>query len=179
MRWDELFADIDAQWEAAEAAELTAEIADRARREAAQLGLADRVAAAVGTTVAVRLVTGEAVTGTATSTGPDWMLLAENGRSTLVPLRSVLWVAGLGRHSVDPSQTSRVAAKLDLRYALRRLVRDRGDVLVGLTDSSRLTGTLVRIGSDFLDLAELDTRDASRTAAWTIPLASIVFLRST
>ena len=46
MRWDDLFADLGAQWDAESRRELDAEVADRTRRERASVGLYERLAAA-------------------------------------------------------------------------------------------------------------------------------------
>ena len=48
MRWDELFADLGAQWEAEARRELDGEVADRTRRERALVGLHERLSAARG-----------------------------------------------------------------------------------------------------------------------------------
>jgi hypothetical protein len=179
MRWDALFSDLEGQWEAAEAAELSAEVADRSRREAARLRLLDRLAANVGAPAAVRLVNSDVVTGEITSYGPDWVLvLDETGRSVLIPATAVLWLTGLGRMSADPSRAANVESKLDLRYALRRLVRDRGEVLVSFVDGTRVTGALVRAGADFVEVAEAGSLGvAARRVVRTIPLAALGFVR--
>ncbi len=179
MRWDALFSDLEGQWAAAEAAELAAEVADRSRLEAARLRLVDRLAANVGTPSTVRLVSGDVVTGPITSYGPDWALvLDETGRSVLVPAAAVLWVTGLGRMSADPSRPAKVESKLDLRYALRRLVRDRGEVLICFVDGSRVTGALVRAGADFVEVSEPGSRtEASRRVVRTVPIAALAFVR--
>ena len=46
VRWDQLFADLEAQLEAEEARDLRLEVADRIRRERAQVGLAGEAAGA-------------------------------------------------------------------------------------------------------------------------------------
>ncbi|MCU1675730.1 MAG: hypothetical protein JWM93_488 [Frankiales bacterium] len=179
MRWDALFADLEAQFEAAEAAELSAEVADRSRLEAARLRLVDRLAANVGVAATTRLTNGDVVVGEITSYGPDWVLvLDETGRSVLLPAAAILWVTGLGRMSADPTRSTKVESKLDLRYALRRLVRDRGEVLVSFVDGTRVTGSLVRVGADFVEVAETGTRtDVVRRAVRTVPLTALAFLR--
>jgi hypothetical protein len=179
MRWDELFDDLEGQFAAAEAAELASEVADRSRREVARLRLVDRIAANVGVAVTGRLVTGDVLVGEAAAYGPDWLLLTDaSGRSVLVPTHAVLWVTGLGRLSADPSRPAKVESKLDLRYALRRLVRDRGDVLVGFTDGTRCTGTLLRVGADFVEVSEPAARGGtSRPLVRTVPLPSLAFVR--
>jgi hypothetical protein len=179
VRWDALFADLEAQWEAAEAAELSAEVADRSRREAARLRLVDRLAANVGVAATTRLVNGDVVVGEITSYGPDWALvLDETARSVLLPAASILWVTGLGRMSADPSRPANVESKLDLRFALRRLVRDRGDVLISFIDGTRMTGSLVRVGADFVEVSESGSRtDVVRRTVRTVPLTALAFLR--
>jgi hypothetical protein len=184
MRWDALFSDLEGQWAAAEAADLSAEVADRSRLEAARLRLVDRLAANGGTPVALRLAGGNVVTGQITSYGPDWALvLDDTGRSVLIPSSAVMWVTGLGRMSADPSRPASVASKLDLRYALRRLVRDRGEVLICFVDGSRVTGALVRAGADFVEVAEPGSPaaaqggDAGRRVVRTVPFDALAFLR--
>ncbi|MDQ1679622.1 MAG: hypothetical protein QOI42_481 [Frankiaceae bacterium] len=179
MRWDELFDDLEGQFAAAEAAELAAEVADRSRLEVARLRLVDRIAANLGVAITGRLVTGDVLVGAVSAYGPDWLLLTEkSGRLVLVPTHAVLWVTGLGRLSADPSRPAKVESKLDLRYALRRLVRDRGDVLISFTDGTRCTGSLVRVGADFVEVAEPGSLgEASRRLVHTVPLVALAFLR--
>jgi diacylglycerol kinase family enzyme len=58
VRWDELFGDLEAQWQAQLRRELDAEVADRTRRERAAIALADRLAAQGRRVVGVALVDG-------------------------------------------------------------------------------------------------------------------------
>ena len=55
---DDLLRDLGGQLDAAEAAELAAEIEDRSRREAALLGMVDRLRGSLGRTVAVETAVG-------------------------------------------------------------------------------------------------------------------------
>ena len=103
MRWDDLFRDLEAQLAAAAAAELDAEVADRARREAALLGLIDRARAATGHPVQVRVAGAGPVEGVLAEVGSQWLLLAETGgREVLVPLAAVVSLAGLRAWSEAP-----------------------------------------------------------------------------
>src|SRR4051794_28071769 len=96
MRWEELFSDLESQLEQQEAAELSAEITDRTRREAGALRLCDRLAAARGADLAVTLVGAGAVSGTLREVGADWLLLEEIGRrELLVHTDAVISLAGL------------------------------------------------------------------------------------
>ena len=178
MRWDDLFDDLEGQWAAAEAAELSAEVADRSRLEAARLRLVDRVAANMGVAATLRLTNGDVVSGRLASYGPDWLLVTdETGRSVLVPAAALLWLSGLGRMSADPGRPAKVESKLDLRYALRRLVRDRGEVLVSFVDATRVTGSLLRVGADFVEISERGPREQARASVRTVPLRALAFLR--
>ena len=182
MRWQGLFDDLEAQLEAAEAAELAGEVAERTRREVALLRIADRLRAAEGAAVTVTLPGAGAVRGRLLDAGVDWLLLEEPGpREVLVPLLAVLGVTGLGPRTAAPDD-SPVAKRLDLRWALRGLARSRTGVALVLVDGSTVTGTLDRVGADHLDLAEHGLGEARRAAAVRqvrlVPLAALALVRS-
>jgi hypothetical protein len=153
-RWAALFADMEAELDAAEAAELDAEVRDRARREVARLHLADRLAPALGHDVVVTALGAGTLRGRLADAAPEWLLLAEQSLDCLVPASSVLSIAGLGALSTEPGLPAGVRARLTLGYALRALARRRAPVAVTLTDGSTLSGTLDRVGGDFTELAE-------------------------
>jgi len=182
MRWKALFDDLEAQAEAAAAAELEGEVRDRTRREVGLLGLLDRLRPAQGSVLVVTVLGGGTVTGRLLDVGPDWILLDERaGRELLVPLAGVLSVGGLGRRAQPREPGDEVGRRLDLRWALRGLARDRAPVQVLLRDGSMLAGTLDRVGSDYVDLAEHPQGEARRSAAVQgvrlVPLQALALLR--
>lgn len=182
MRWQALFDDLEAEFEAASRAELDAEVRDRTRREVALLRTVDRLRAATGHPVVVSVPAG-VVRGVLRDTGEDWLLLEEQGpREVLVPLAAVLGVSGLGRRSDVPGSAGELARRLDLRWALRGLVRSRAGVRLVLRDGSVLAGTLDRIGADHLEIAEHPEGEARRPAAVRgvrlVPLGALTLVRS-
>src|SRR4051812_49985990 len=75
VRWDRLFADLDAQLAAADAAELAGEVGDRTRREVARLHLADRARLAIGAELSVGLGTAGTASGRLEREGAEWGVL--------------------------------------------------------------------------------------------------------
>jgi hypothetical protein len=182
MRWDQLFADLEGQADAADAAELAAEVADRTRREVGRLRLVDRLRAAHGARVVLRVRSGTVLTGTVADVGADWVLVEEAGaRASLVPLGAVLALSGVGPRSELPGEEGEVEQRLDLRYALRRLVRDRAPVEVLLTDGTVVTGTFDRVAADHADLAQHLPAEARRTKSvrqvLLVPLGAVALVR--
>jgi hypothetical protein len=152
VRWDDLFADLEAQADALAVAERAAEVAERTRIEVGGIALRDRLAAAVGTPVRLQLAGGRAPAGTLTRVGPDWLLIGETaGRECVVALAAVLSVAGVGRSAAEPGGP--VWAKLGLRSALRGIARDRSPVRVDLISGDSVDATLDQVGADFVAAA--------------------------
>ena len=183
MRWQGLFADLEAQFEQAAAAELAGEVSERTRREAALLRMVDRMRPVAGHPLVVTVAGHGVLRGRLVDAGCDWLLLEEpGGRELLVPLAAVLGVSGLGVRTAGPGTEGAVAKRLDLRWALRGLARGRTGMAVGLVDGSLVTGTLDRVGADHLDLAEHGLGEARRVAAVRqvrmVPLAAVAVIRS-
>jgi hypothetical protein len=183
MRWQALFDDLEAQLDAAAAAELAGEVAERSRVEAGRTRLVDRLTAGCGHEVAVTVLGAGVVPGRLLDAGVDWLLLDEGGgREALVPAATVLGVTGLGRASAVPDAEGQVGRRLDLRWALRGLARRRAGVSLVLGDGSTVAGTLDRVGADHVDLAEHGVGEARRAAAVrgvrVVPLAAVALVRS-
>lgn len=125
------------------------------------LRLVDRLRAAAGARIIVRVHGVGAVEGTLTEVGVEWLLLLEApGREVLVPTGAVLSATGLGRASAAPGTAGRVFERLGLGSALRGIARDRSPVTLWLTDGSTVTGLVDRVGADFVELSgsELEQR---------------------
>ena len=183
MRWQALFADLEAQYDAAQAAELAAEVADRTRREAARLRLSDRLVGAVGGELTVDVWGAGSVRGRLASAGVDWLLLEEStGSEVLVPGEAVTSVRGLTAWSQTPGAEGVVVGRLDLRYALRGVARNRAGVSVVLRDGSMLGGTIDRVGFDFFEVAEHPMGEPRRARtvqdSRAVRLGAVALLRS-
>lgn len=178
MRWDDLFSDLGAQWEAEERRELAGEVADRTRRERALVGLHERLAAARGAPVALTVRVIGPLAGWVLEVGDGWLLLApEAGGQALVPFAAVTGVGGLPRR-VDGTGPGR---RFGLGYALRGLSRDRSTVLMTDLDGVVLSGTIDAVGRDVLELSEhapdLPRRAENVTGRRLVPFSAIVVVR--
>ncbi|MDX6275781.1 MAG: hypothetical protein QOJ92_2991 [Frankiales bacterium] len=181
MRWEALFADLEAELAAAEAAELAGEVADRTRSALAQTRLADRLRAAQGAELELVLLGGLRVRGRLAASGPDWSLIAESsGAELLVPHEALAAVAGAG--TLGESSASVVDARLDFASALRGIARRRAGVRVRLLDGTESAGTIDRVGADALDLALHPEGEARRRGAVRqvviVPLKSLGSVRA-
>jgi hypothetical protein len=155
MRWQQLFADLQAQFEAEEAAGEQAESASRARAEVGAVAIADRLRGALGCPLVLDCRGAGSVAGVLVEVGADWLLVEGDGaRQSLVALAAVRSVSGLGRRTAVPPPAGQVRGQLDLRRALRGLARDRSAVQMLMDDGGMLSGTLDRVGSDYVEIAE-------------------------
>jgi hypothetical protein len=184
MRWERLFADLEAQLEAAAAAELEGEVAERTRGEAAALRLVDRARPAEGGPVRLTVTGYGELDGALVDVSAEWLLVARPGLGeALVPWPAVTSIFGLGPDSAVPGTEGRVAARLRVTTALRAIARDRSPVTLRLRDGSGLTGTIDRVGADFVELAEHDLAEPRRgtnvSRQLVVPVAALaVVLRA-
>lgn len=162
MRWDALFADLEARWDAEGRAERDAEVADRTRREHASIELLTRLAGHQGE-VRVRVAAGAVLEGPVLDVGKDWVLLEIplRRRQALIPMSAVRAIEGLGRRSVS----ARTARRFGWGYAVRALARDRAVVQITDLDGTVVTGTIDIVGADYLELAAHPLDEARRSAA--------------
>jgi hypothetical protein len=155
VRWERLFDDLEAQLEAADREELSAEVADRTRREVAMVSLAGRLGSALGGRVELSVEGLGALCGVVRRVGKGWVLLdADPAPDTVVAWTAILAVRGLPASAAPIDARGEVAARLDLGHVLRGIARDRTPVVIVLRDGSWLAGTIDRVGADFVDLAE-------------------------
>jgi hypothetical protein len=182
MRWDGLFADLEAQAEALEIAERAAEIDERARVEIGRIRLLDRLRPAGGLPVLLRCRGDVAVAGPLRRVGPDWLLVDEGGeREALVVLAAVLGVSGLARLSGVPDSETVVESRLGLRHALRGIARDRSAVRITDQSGTTVDGTIDRLGADHIEIAEHAAGELRRRAdvrdVVVLPLAALAVVR--
>ena len=183
MRWDALFEDLEAQLAAGERLDFDAEVAERARADAAGVELADRLRGSLGRRIGIHLGSGTRLEGILCHVGSQSLVLDEPRHQVLIPQSSVVRYSGLSRLAV--TEQSPVRRRLGLASSLRALARDRASVtvLVALGPAeSMLHGVIDRVGRDFLDLAVTRAGEERRAAnvreTATIPFAALAGLRS-
>jgi hypothetical protein len=179
MRWEALFADMEGQLDAANAADLLAGVPDLTRAERATVTLTGRLRAARAGTVVVRLRGGQLVSGSVLDVAEQWVLLGDGRRRALVPLAAVTAMRGLG--AASHADSGAVARRLGLGHALRALARDRAAVRV-VTSGGETSGRLDRVGADHVDLAVVAPdgvrRATAPTTVWAIPFTAIDVVHS-
>jgi hypothetical protein len=179
MRWERLFADLEARLAAEERNAWEGDLADLVRAERAQLTLADRLRAHLGESLTWSLGFGDpSLDGELLDVGADWVLIKAVRGETLIPIAAVQCVGGLSRAAgPDPGV---VARRLGLGVVLRGLARDRAAVSVVLRGELSLVGTIDRIGKDHLDLAvhaaDRPRRSNAVHAVRCLPIQAIVSL---
>jgi hypothetical protein len=189
MRWEHLFAALEAQFAELTDAEERAESADRTRVAVGAVTMAERLAGSVDSAVRLR-TSGPVIAGVLRQVGPDWVLVDESAtRQALVRLAEVTGVEGLS--ATTGLALAGVALRLDLRWAVRGLARDRAPVSVivrrAVADPSSqvdtgITGTVDRVGADFLELAAHAAGEPRRArsvrSVVLVPLSAVVTIRA-
>lgn len=188
VRWEQLFADLDSRFADWADAEMMAELPDRQRAAMGSVTMTQRCIGALGSSVVVRTRGGRSHAGDLRDVGPDWLLLGGPGvGETIVATAAVVAVEGLTAVSGMP--LSPVANRFDLRLALRGIARDRAPVTVSVMGATEpnasgadLSGTLDRVGADFVELAQHPVweprRGSSVRSSVLVPLAAVDAVRS-
>jgi hypothetical protein len=186
MRWDALFADLEAAAEGEWLRERDAEIAERTRAELARLRLVDRLRAAADRgngqsradlTVQVRAL--GPLRGEIARVAEEWFVLLTPGNEWVVAIDAVLGVRGLPPTARPPRTQSAVAGALGWAAAWRVLARDRAAVHAVRRDGSTVTGVPGRVGQDYVELSDADGVTVAGSAASTevVPHAAVVAVR--
>lgn len=179
MRWQDLFADLEAQLRHAELREQEVEVSDRTRRERASVSWTDRMAASIGADLQLTTPVGP-LRGRLDDLGKDWLLLADprGSGATVVPTDAVLTVAGATRGADADRGLGR---RFGIGVALRAISRDRAVVQVQERSGSQVIGTIDVVGADYLEIAEhpadVPRRDGAVTRRRLVTFAAIVAVR--
>lgn len=178
MRWEQLFDDIEAQWQEAERAQMQARVVDQTRAERAQVGWFDRIVASVGSPISCATAAGS-VDGVVVDIGKDWLVIDEPGRgAAIVAMGAILSVGGLPRRS-DQSNTA--ARRFGLGVALRGISRDRSAVAVHDLGGTVWVGTIDFVGSDHIEVvlhpADAFRRSDAVTGRRVVPWSAIAVIR--
>jgi hypothetical protein len=181
MRWERLFADLEAQLAQGQWRDTEAEAAEMTRGEHAGITLADRIRGALGATLQIQLTEGERLQMTVSTVGEEWLGGRDRGGSLLVHLEGVLSVdAPLALATPEDSPGRR---RLGISAAYRTLSRARAGVVVYGRDGRSLgEGTIDRVGRDHFDLA-VHPRDEHRRGRnvrglRVIPFSAVQVVRS-
>lgn len=178
MRWQDLFADLEREWEALAVAGRQAEIAERTRAELARVTLLDRMRGSEGLAVRATTRGGRDVEGVLVRVGADFALMDAPRTEVLVPIDALASMTGLGDRVT--AAYGPVTSTLGLRSALRGIAADRSVVTVSGAGGEH-TGTVQRVGADFLEIAEHPADEVPRRdsvhRARVVPFAAVDLLR--
>ncbi len=149
MRWDEVFADLQAQFRAAQESESLAVVGELAEAEIASTTLADRWRAALGRELTLRLADGTDRQGTVRDVAQSWLVLAHANRRSLIPAHAVVWVRGLGPSAPPATAVERA---LSLGHVFRAMAAQELEIVLH-TSAGAYRGRLARVAADHCDIA--------------------------
>ena len=169
----DLFDELEQQAAGLDLERRDAEVDDRVRDEYAEVDLASRLHASVGSSVGFGLLGCGDVRGTLVRVGADWCLLEVDGpvvsHELLVRQGALVVAHGLSERAV-PAGARSVLSRLTLASCLRRLAESGERQVIGTTDGGLRTGEIGRVGADFVELWD----DAGTVQ---VPLRALVWVR--
>ncbi|MEP7089699.1 MAG: hypothetical protein ABI776_06265 [Nocardioidaceae bacterium] len=175
MHWDDhlgrLFDDLEQQADGLVLRERDAEVAEQRRAEYAQVDLAARLHASVGSRLVVGVTGAGVLDGVLGRVGSDWCLLRSESGEWLLRLSAVGSLRGLAdRGAVAGARP--VAAGLGFASALRSVAEARRDVLLHRLDGSVMLGSVNRVGADFVEVRVADAGHLE-----TVPFGAVAAVR--
>lgn len=123
MRWNDLFADLEAQLEFGQWQAVEQDAAELTRGLWAEITLMDRLRAALGQQVRMMLRDGRAQTLVLKAVGPTWVGGADGASALLLPREAIVSVDAELRRAVVPSKPLQAGPKM--RAVYRMLARRR------------------------------------------------------
>jgi hypothetical protein len=157
---DALFTDLEHQAEGLALADRDAAVAELVRAEYAEVDLASRVHASLGSSVELGVGGFGPVRGQLVAAGAGWCLLAPDAREsgsrhdeTVVVLAAVVSARGLAA-GARPESVRPVTHRLGLGSVLRQAAETGDPVAVGRRDGTVRQGALGRVGADFVELLD-------------------------
>ncbi|WP_022871869.1 hypothetical protein [Nesterenkonia alba] len=172
MRWDALFADMEAQLAAERQGEFRAEVAEASAVERSRLQLADRLRVHIGELVTVHLLSEGPVQLRLQALGADWMAGYAAGRGVLIPLAAVLGVDDVAPKGQAESSVTR--QRLGIAAVIRRLAQQRAEVTVHAAGRQVAGGIVLGAGADHFDLGVRGERARRRSVLFS----SVELIRS-
>lgn len=147
MRWDDLFAALEAEADDLDRRNRDADIADRTRSAQAKQGWLTRCGS---TELTVRVAGAGVLRGVPDRVTPEWLLLRSGGPTDwVVSTSAVLGVTGLAE---SVAASGRLDERLGWRHAWRALSRDRSDVRIVCLDGTPVRGVPVVVGRDYVEV---------------------------
>lgn len=172
MRWEALFADLQAQSAAQQQDDFEAEVAHAVDLEWSRTPLCDRFRANIGRRISLRLTDGASLGFRVEAVGGDWASGSVGAQQWLIPLQAVVSAVGLLRRAQsEPSPSQR---RLGISAPLRALAAAQEHVVVYGRAGEATEGVLVGVGRDFIDLR----RPGGRAVIRTVPVYALVGVRS-
>lgn len=174
MRWDRLFADLEAQAERDRTLELQAETEERTRAERASTTLASRLRASTGEHIVLDLRSGRRIAGTLAGTGAGWLMVGARG---LDPTWTLVVEGGIGAVRSLPFRAAddagAVHGALGPGHVLRTLSRDRS-LVTTVADAGEIHGMIGAVGRDHVDVVAMPGRDVrGAREVVTVPFAAL------
>ncbi|GAA3696597.1 hypothetical protein GCM10022377_06830 [Zhihengliuella alba] len=182
MRWDSLFADLEAQLEAEAVHDRAAEVQEMVRIEKSQVALAARLVAWVGQSVDATTLGGQRFSGVLSHVGTGWITLGAAPLEYLLLTSAVRSLVADGERVAPESDLRQT--KISLRMALRAVARDRAPVTIYAVDgSAAATGTVDYVGVDFIQIAAHSVGEyvsnSRIVARHVLPLSGVAALQRT
>lgn len=163
MRWNDLFADLEAQMEFGQWQSVEQDAAELTRGMWAELTLMDRLRAAMGQQVRVVLQDGRMQPIQLQAVGPTWIGGVDDMSAVIVLRDAILGVDADLKAATVPSRPLQAGPSVAAIY--RALARRREAIqVVGRNGVVIAEGTIDRVGEDHIDVA-LHSRDEFRRSS--------------